>query len=118
MKLIKGFILAAVMVFAAMPVSAQFRIGPRVGVAVNDLHFNKSVFDGDNRAGFTAGVMTEFTVPVIGLGFDLSAMYVRRSAKWMDGENIVKDNRDYIDVPLNLKWKIGVPVIGDRKSVV
>ena len=66
-------------------IRSQFRIGPRVGVAVNDLHFNKSVFDGDNRAGFTAGVMTEFTVPVIGLGFDLSAMYVRRSAKWMDG---------------------------------
>ncbi len=112
MKLIKGFILAAVMVFAAMPMSAQFRIGPRVGVAVNDMHFNKSVFDGDNRAGFTAGVMTEFTVPVVGIGFDLSAMYVRRSAKWMDGNDMVKDNRDYIDIPLNLKWKIGVPVIG------
>ncbi len=98
---IKGLILAAIMVVAmAVPASAQFRFGPKVGITMSELHFNKGDFDSKNRTGLTAGLMTEFTVPVIGLGFDASLMYARHSEK-----------RDYIDIPVNLKYKIGLPVI-------
>ncbi len=100
-------------VASAFTASAQFRFGLKAGVAINSLHFNSEAFDADNRAGFTAGAMMEFTVPVVGLGFDLSAMYVRRNSQWLENNNLTKDNRDYIDIPLNLKWKINVPLINN-----
>ena len=79
MKALK--IMLAAVAFAAiacLPAAAQFRIGPRIGTEVNSMRLNSSLFDNDNRAGFTGGVQVEFTVPVINLGFDASVMYVHR----------------------------------------
>lgn len=114
MKSIKriAVIVAAFLAFA-VPASAQFKIGPRVGLEVNKMHFSSDLFDGENRAGFTAGLQMEFIVPAVNLGFDASVMYVRR-----DGEvhaangNVTSNNRDYINIPINLKWKFGLPLIG------
>ena len=114
MKTIKTIIAAIVVVcgLTAVPANAQFRIGPKVGINVNSLHFNDKTFDRDNRVGFNAGVMTEFTVPVIGIGMDASVMYVRRNSTIIKGDGTdVRDNRDYIDIPINLKYKLNIPVI-------
>lgn len=101
------------MIAMAMPAAAQFKIGPRVGLNVNKLHFNSSVLDDDNRAGFTGGLMTEFTVPVIGIGFDASFMYVRRDAKWMEDNASVTAKRDYFTIPVNLKYKLNLPLVNN-----
>lgn len=111
MKIKHLIIVLLVLTGMAAPAQAQFKIGPRVGINVNDLHLNKSTFDPENRVGFTAGVMTEFTVPIIGLGFDASVMYVRRNSQWSYGQDVTKIHQDYIDIPINLKWKIGLPVV-------
>ncbi|MBD5266474.1 MAG: porin family protein [Bacteroides sp.] len=113
MKSVKVLLITLVMIFgaSAIPASAQFKFGPKVGVTVNNMHFNKSVMDADNQTGWTAGLMGEFTVPVIGISADISAMYVRRNAKFAYENNISKDNRDYIEIPLNIKYKLGLPVI-------
>lgn len=112
MRILKTLIAAVLLVFAAQTVNAQFRIGPRAGITVSELHFNSSVFDNSNRAGFTAGLMTEFTVPVIGIGFDASIMYSRRNADWMEAQGLSQsDGRDYISIPVNLKWKFKLPLI-------
>lgn len=113
MKSIKAILLTLVMIIgaSAIPAQAQFKFGPKVGLTVNDFHFNKSVMDAENQTGWTAGLMTEFTVPVIGLGFDLSAMYVRRNSEFMRENDLTKDNRDYIEIPLNLKYKFSLPLI-------
>lgn len=113
MKSFKVIFMTLVMILSAssIPASAQFKFGPKVGLTINDMHFNKDVFDSDNQTGWTAGVMAEFTVPVIGLGFDLSAMYVRRNAKFLYENEIAKDNRDYIEIPLNLKYKFSLPIV-------
>lgn len=117
MKTIKTLLLAIVMVAGmSIPAAAQFHIGPRVGITVNQLHLDKKIYDAENRTGFTGGLMAEFTVPIIGIGVDASVMYVRREGvnKWVeDGEPFVeKNNRNYIGVPINLKWKIGIPAVG------
>lgn len=110
-KLTLIFAVVLLSLCSAMPAAAQFRFGIKAGVNVSNLHFDKSTFDSDNRAGFTGGVMAEFTVPLIGVGADLSAMYVRRDAKFMENNNITKNNRDYIEIPLNLKYKLSLPAI-------
>lgn len=89
-----------------------FKFGPKVGLTVNSMHFDKSVLDANNKTGWTAGLMTEFRVPVIGIGADLSLMYVRRNTQFCLQNNITRDGRDYIEIPLNLRYNFGLPVVG------
>ena len=74
MKSIKKLALALMAVFAmGATASAQMlSIGPRIGTEVSKLKFNKDVFDTENRGGFVGGLEVDFTVPVIGVGFDIS----------------------------------------------
>lgn len=105
-----------VTICAALPAQAQLKFGPKIGMTVNSLHFNESVFDSDNRSGFTGGVMLQFIAPVVNLGFDASVMYVRRNLDATIEENGASDrivsHRDYIEIPINLKYMIGLPAIG------
>ena len=125
MKKLKCILMAAALL-VALPVSAQFRAGIRIGTEVNSMHWDKSVFDNSNRAGFTGGVMAEFNIPVINLGFDAALMYVHRVNKSsIDASDAANDpnaadmvatgsfkNRDYIEIPINFKYKIGLPLVG------
>ena len=104
-------VLAFIVSATTFTADAQFRFGPKVGLTVNDMHFNKSVLDSDNQTGWTAGVMGEFTIPVIGISADLSAMYVRRNAKFLAEQEISKDNRSYIELPLNFRYNSPVAKI-------
>ena len=116
------FLIAAIIVSiaAAAPASAQFKFGLKAGVAVNSLKFQSDnwdeTFSSSNRAGFTGGAMVEFTVPVIGIGFDGSVMYMHRSNSLPDEVTEATDgkfdtSRDYIDIPINVKYKFTIPVI-------
>lgn len=107
----------ALMAAFAVPASAQFSFGVKAGVAVSDMKFNKDVLDADNRAGFTGGVMAEVMIPMTNIGVDASLMYVRRNTEFMDklGDS-EKSHRDYIEIPINLKWKIGLPIVGSIVS--
>ena len=105
-------IIAIVAFATSMPAASQFRFGLKAGVAINSLKFTsaeevKGSFNTDNRAGCVGGAMVEFTVPVIGVGVDASLLYVHREAK-STTDNI---KRDYIDIPINLKYKLSIPVI-------
>lgn len=112
-------ILAVVMLMlaTAFTANAQFKFGPRIGLEVNQLHFNSDLFDGDNRAGFTGGLQAEFMIPAIGFGFDASVMYVRRDAKFINEiqteNDYVSVSRDYISIPVNLKYKLSIPVVSN-----
>ncbi len=113
MKSIKSFLLVLVLMLGtASAANAQFRFGIKAGVAINSMKFDKSAFSSDNQAGFLGGVTAQFTVPIIGVGADLSALYVRRNAKFMVDNDVEKANRDYIEIPLNLRWNIGLPGVG------
>lgn len=118
MKTVKVLMIALVASIAAVvPAAAQFHIGPRIGTEINRFTLDKTDFKTDNRAGFTAGVMAEFTVPFIGIGGDISAMYVHRVSDGQDVKDLFKDakafkSRDYIEIPVNVKYKLGLPVIG------
>ena len=113
MSKIKRFWMVALVLAMFIPASAQLKFGPRVGVAVNGLHFDKTILDKDNRAGFTAGLQLEFTVPLIGVGGDISAMYVHRSSSFMreNTKNWETAKADYVEIPLNFKYKLTLPAI-------
>lgn len=109
-------VMLVLIVSVTVPASAQFKIGPRIGLEVNNLHFNDRLFDSDNRAGFTGGLEAEFMIPAVGFGLDASVMYVRRNARFMaelqnSTETVTDVARDYISIPVNLKWKINIPLV-------
>lgn len=122
MKTIKSVISVAIVAIAVLlsstPADAQIKFGIKAGANFNSLKFNQDLFNDDNRAGFNGGVMLEFTMPIIGVGMDASVMYVHRSGEdFTDydeagNEISTSTSRDYIDIPLNLKYKLSLPGIG------
>ncbi len=108
-KTIMILALAIVALVGSQAASAQLRFGIKGGVALNKMEFDKSSLESDNRAGFTGGIMLEFNLPVVGLGFDASAMYTHRSAKYSAGNaELTTLKRDYIAFPINLKYKFSI----------
>lgn len=108
MKAIRHIFLALVAIVAVgFSANAQFKFGPRVGINVNSLHFNEDIIKSSNRTGFNAGLEAEFTVPVIGIGFDASLMYVRRNQDMGDNTK----HCDYFEIPINVKWKMNIPLV-------
>jgi len=101
--------------------ASPLRFGVKAGVTINEMKFNEDAFSSANRSGFTGGLMMQFIAPVINLGFDASVMYTHRSSRvysdaegQADGENFSALNvsRDYIEVPINFRYNLGLPVIG------
>ncbi len=112
MKMFKKIMAVTLLAVAmALPASAQFRWGPKVGIDVSKMHFNKEIANSDNQTGITAGLMAEFQVPIIGLCVDGSVMYARRNVKFESGDESLVYKRDFIDIPVNLKYKFNFPLI-------
>lgn len=106
-------IIVAIVIAATATVQAQVRFGVKGGITLNELKWDKDIVSKDNRAGFTAGLMMEIGMPVVGLGIDASVLYAHRQDDMFLQDNYeeIKLKRDYLDIPLNVKYKIQVPVL-------
>ena len=115
--------------------AGQFAFGVKAGLNVNKLKFNKDIADASNSCGWTAGLMVDFTVPIIGIGADASIMYSRMNnetpglnpsgdhSTLLPPTNITDtevngigapDNlygKNFIEIPINIKYKFNIPVI-------
>lgn len=95
------------MALVVLPAEAQLRFGVKGGVNISSVHFNSDLLDADNVTGFQIGPMIETSIPLVGVGVDAAILY---SQKGMGiGSEEIKT--DYIDVPVNLKWKFGLPIV-------
>lgn len=116
MKSLKAITLVAVIALAGvMTANAEIRFGIKAGTNINKLHLSEVTdnFKSENRCGFTGGVMTEFTVPIVGIGFDISLMYTHMEGELIDGRNEGTVTKNFLEVPLNLKYKLNIPVINN-----
>ncbi len=106
-------IAVAVIITATSAAQGQVRFGVKGGITLNELKWDKDIVSKDNRAGFTAGLMIEVGLPVVGLGIDASVLYAhRQDDMYLQGElQDIKLKRDYLDIPLNVKYKIQIPVL-------
>lgn len=116
-KLIGVLALLLLLAVGTAPARAEFKYGPRLGLNVNKLSFDKDLFDGDNQCGFTGGVQIEYIAPAINLGFDLSVMYsymkMEAELNTPGGNNIGTRTvaKNFIEIPLNLKYKFSIPAV-------
>lgn len=116
MKTLKSIIVVVLIAVMGVGVAdAKLRFGLKAGVNVNDLNLKepKATFASENGTGWTAGIMTQY-LSVIGLGFDASVMYTRLNADvFYNNTDLSTDNHNFIEIPINLKYRIGLPVVGN-----
>lgn len=104
MKKMISMLMVAVCLMMAAPVQAQLHFGVKGGLNVSKLSFSKDALKGDNKTGFFVGPMAEFTVPIIGVGADIAALY-SQSDLGTDGYRSLKLKT--FAIPVNLKWSFG-----------
>ena len=81
MKKIFALALVALGMMTANPAQAQIKFGLKGGLNITDMSMDSKVLDASNRTGFFIGPSVKFTLPVVGLGIDASALYDQREAK-------------------------------------
>lgn len=124
----KRFFIALVALVMTIGVAgAQVRFGIRAGANFNKLHWDTEAnLDPKNSCGWNAGVMAEFTVPIVGLCFDASLLYSRMnnaiSHTYSDAESAIigaalgEDpdmdyGKNFLEVPINIKYKFQIPMV-------
>lgn len=106
----------------AFSAQAKFGYGVIVGTNINELKLTnvKDNFSTDNRAGFNFGATAEYIAPVLGLGFDVSVMYVHQQSiiDYMDenelGQMIPATTKvvgNFFEIPLHIKYKLSLPAV-------
>lgn len=123
MKKVKILLLAVAAAFAmTMPASAQFRFGITGGMTLNELNFKDATAtsikdqlqDTGNHTGYTVGLTSEFTVPIIGIGGDASVLYTHRILGYKSAtQTDATPAADLIEIPIHLRYKLGLPVVGN-----
>ena len=110
MKKILSILMVITCLGMAMPAQAQIKFGLKGGLNITTLTFSDDVFKGDNRTGFFIGPMAEFTIPVIGLGVDVAALYNQAKGKADYYEERASQNETLktFEIPVNLKWSFGM----------
>ncbi len=116
MKKLQTLIASAVFLFTPAIAMAQLSFTVKAGATFTDVSMGKSI-ETDNYTGFTGGVMVEYMTPWSGFGVDAGVMYARRGEKTdviLNDENgvrldVLKASRDYIEIPINVKWKWDLP---------
>ena len=122
MKKILSTALVAVMLMLASQAQAQIKFGVKGGLNVTTMKFNRHVLDKSNSEGFYFGPTMKFTLPVVGLGVDASALYNQCSSKMtaeQGNEQIITNReetltRQAISIPVNLRYDVG---LGDDASI-
>lgn len=103
--------------FVALGAGAQARFGVKGGLDLTEMRFSHDVFNAENRTGWFIGPTLQFTLPIVGIGMDISALYNQRTTQIDDlyvdagnGELVkAKDLKTrQIVVPLNARYTIGL----------
>lgn len=105
-------LMLAVLAFVALPVNAQIKFGIKGGLNISSVHFNSDLVKADNVTGFQVGPMIEAALPLLGTGIDAAILYSQKGLETKSPGGIKTSMKtDYIDIPVNLKWKFGLPIV-------
>ena len=101
MKKIVSTLVVILCLFMAVPSQAQIKFGLKGGLDISKLDTKVS----GNTTGFFVGPMLDVTLPIIGLGFDVAALY---SQSGIDVNNKSSEKLKSVEIPVNLKWTLGL----------
>ena len=63
----------------------------------------------ENRIGYSAGLVLDINIPVVGLGVEASAMYTHRDDRLFDNTHNYK--RHYIEIPVYARYRLTLPKV-------
>ena len=110
MKKTTSLIILLIGLCISTSVKAQdVEFGIKAGLNVADMKLSSDLFKTTNRAGGFIGPTIKFTLPIVGLGVDVSALYDFRQAKVTDPtsqEKTVKQQQ--IAIPVNFRYSVGL----------
>ena len=86
-----------------LPAKAQLQFGFKGGINVTEMSFDENVFKSSNRLGYFIGPTVKFTLPVTGIGIDISGLYEKKTTK-VNGKAIDQEN---IIIPANVRLNLG-----------
>lgn len=103
---IKIAVLMAVLL-SSLSASAQIRYGFRVGGSFSKASIsNAPGMSMKNGSGFSGGLLLEYQMESNGFAPDIAVLYTRYSSRLLDEvSGPAKIGRDFIEVPLHLKYK-------------
>lgn len=109
-KIFTSAAIALAMLFTANTANAGINFGLKGGLNVTSMSLNSEVFDASNRAGFFIGPTLKFTLPIVGLGIDASALYDQREAKLTVADAKTKESvkTQAINIPINARYSVGL----------
>ena len=113
MKKLFTLIVLVAATYFAVPANAQLKFGIKGGLYITDMSLSNDVFETSNRTGFFIGPTIKFTLPIIGLGIDASALYDQREGEVnveADDNTLVSTRlkQKSINIPINLRYDIGL----------
>lgn len=107
-KIFSAFMVMALLLIT-IPANAQFKFGVKGGLNISKLSVSKDILKSDNQTGFFIGPMAEFTIPIVGLGVDVAALYNQSGVTTVSGsEGEVNSTLKTVEIPINLKWTFGL----------
>ena len=102
----------ALTMLMTIPAQAQIDWGLRAGANIVNMKMSSSILGSKNNAGFYVGPTVKFTVPIVGLSFDASALYDQRTAKVTANVNGVDEEAEVkqqtIQIPINIRYGWGL----------
>ena len=94
----KKFFTTMVVALTMMALPAQAQLGLGWGLNLVSMSSDESTFDSSNRAGWFFGPTAKFTIPLIGIGLDVSALYDQRTSEF-EGQSVKEQN---VFIPINM----------------
>jgi len=104
----KIFAVVLLAVAFAMPSKAQFSWGIQAGLNMSNISTEDAAGSVKSRTGFFVGPTVKFTLPIVGLGIDASALYDQREGKveaYGQSETIKSQS---IQIPINVRYGFGL----------
>lgn len=96
-----------VVLFSAMTMAVQaqnVKFGVKGGLDLQNMKFDNSVFNTDNKLGWFVGPTLQISLPIGGLGVDIAGLYNQKKYE-VNGESIKQQS---ILVPVNARLNLGI----------
>lgn len=100
-------IISLVVLLSAMTMAVQaqgVKFGVKGGLDIQNMKFDESVFNTENKLGWFVGPTLQVSLPIGGLGVDIAGLYDQKETK-VNGETIKQKS---ILVPVNARLKLGI----------
>ena len=111
-KLERVFLLCVVALMTTMTANAKIQLGLQGGLNVTNMSLSTDVLKESNQTGFFLGPSIRMNLPIIGVGFDISALYDQRDAQLTSKKGTTSSTKTVhhkaFNVPLNLRYNLGL----------